>query len=393
MLQNYVQYNPQKIIFGKGTETEVGKEVAQYGKTCLVHYDGGDYIMPLIERIRKSLEDAGVTVYELGGVEPNPKLSLAHKGMDMVREHDIDFVLAVGGGSTMDSAKFIAVGAYYDGDLWNHPRFAPIHTKIVPHGVVVTLPGTGSEVSTAAVLRNDEVDPEQKGCFFANEFRFDFAIINPELTYTLPPKQTAAGAFDIIAHAMEDFFADTQDVHYMPATCEAVINEVMKNVRIALKDPTNYAARANLSRVAYVPLEDIETSGVPYFFCAHNIEKPVTGTYHQTHGLMLAIIMPAWMKYAYKRNIPQFTRLCVNCFGAKMDYMNPERTILEGIRNLENFIEEIGLPTRLSQIGIDDSQFEFMADLAVNGDHENGFVGMAIKMYYQDIINVYRIAL
>ncbi len=393
MLQNYVQYNPEKIIFGKGTECQVGQEVARYSKTCLLHYDGGDYINPLLDRIRQSLKDAGVTFYELGGVEPNPRLTLVRKGIEMVKEHNIGFVLAVGGGSTMDSAKFISVGTYYDGDIWNHGRFAPIHTPIIPKGVVLTLPGTGSEVSTSAVIRNDEVDPEIKNCFFAEEFRFDFAIINPELTYTLPPSQTAAGAYDIISHSMEDYFTSTEDAEYLWGVCETVINSVMKNVQIALKDPTNYTARANICRVAYVPLEDIMDRGTQYNFCVHNIEKPVTGTYHSTHGKILAIMMPAWMKYCYKTNIPLFMRLCVNCFGAKPDYDHPEKTIMEGIRNLEHFTHDIGLPTRLSEIGIDDSKFEYLADLAVWGDRENGYVGQVTKMKFEDIIEIYKLAL
>lgn len=391
MLNNYVQFNPCKIIFGEDAELQVGVEVTKFGSRCLVHYCGKS-VLSLVSRVRESLEAAGVEVFELGGVEPNPRISLAHKGMEMVREHDIDFVLAVGGGSTMDSTKYIACGTYYDGDIWDHPKFAPITTRVIPHGVVVTLPGTGSEVSTAAVMRDDMSEPERKTCLFADEFRFNFAIINPEITYTVPPFHTAAGAFDIISHAMEDYFVAPTDVEFMLAALEGVINEVMKNVRVALKDPTNYVARANICRVAYATLEDVITAGMDHGFVVHNVERPLTAMYHNTHGQMLAILTPAWMKYCYKQNTPRFTRLCVNCFGAKMDYANPENTIMEGITNLENFIKEIGLSTRLSEVGIDATGFEVCADMAVNGDREKGYVGVATKLYYNDIIKVYQLA-
>lgn len=392
MLNNYVQYNPSKIIFGKGTEAEVGKEVAKYGKKCLVHYDGGDFVLPLIDRVKGYLEAEGIEVFELGGVEPNPKISLGRKGMQIVKDNDIDFVLAVGGGSTMDSAKYIACGTYYDGDIWDHPKFEPINTKVLPHAVIVTMPGTGSEVSTAAVLRDDTVEPERKTCLFADEFRFDFVIIDPVLTYTLPPFQTAAGAFDILSHAMEDYFMVPDGVDFLLTVIEGIINEVMKSVRVALKDPTNYTARSNISRIAYITLEDIITSGSGHGFVVHNVEKPMTGVYHQTHGEMLAVLTPAWMKFAYAQDLPRFTRLCVNCFGAKMDYVNPENTVFEGIRNLEYFIKEIGLKNTLNELGIPSDEYESLADMAVSGDRVNGSIGGRMRLNFKEIIEVYKLA-
>ena len=394
MIKDYVQYNPSKIIFGKGAENNIGKIISEeyQAKKVLIHYDSGDFIKPLIAKVRGLLEKEGIMVYELGGVVPNPKVSLMKDGCKLVRDNDIDFILAVGGGSTMDSTKYIACGAYYDGDLWDHQKFAPIETKVLKHAVIVTMPGTGSEVSTAAVWRDDTTDPERKTCVFANEMRFDFVIIDPELTYTLPKFQTASGCFDIIAHSMEDYFCAPEDAEFYLSAYEGVIRDVMKNVKIAIKDPTNYTARANICRCAYVPLEDIIISGSTHGYCVHNLEKPMTGTYHRTHGEMLAIFFPAWFKYCYKMNMPLFTRICVNCFGARMDYEYPERTILEGINNLEHFIKDIGLPTRLSDIGIDDKFFDDCAQYGVDGGTD-GYIGMGIKLYKEDIINVYKLAL
>jgi len=393
MIADYVQYNPSKIIFGKGAENNIGKEISAHGcRRVLIHYDTGDFIKPLIQKIHKNIEDAGLTVFELGGVVPNPKVSLMKEGCRLVKENNIDFILAVGGGSTMDSAKYIACGTYYDGDIWNHKKFAPITTRVLKKAVIVTMPGTGSEVSTAAVWRDDTTKPEKKTCVFANEMRFDFVVIDPVLTFTLPKFQTAAGSFDIISHSMEDYFCAPEDAEFYLAAYEGVINEVKKNVKVCLKDPSNYAARANICRVAYVPLEDIIISGSKHGYCVHNLEKPMTAVYHRTHGEMLAILFPAWFKYCYKMNLPLFTRICVNCFDAKMDYAYPENTIFEGINNLEHFIADIGLPTRLSQIGIDEKNFEYCSDYAVAGGTD-GYIGMGIKLYKKDIISVYQLAL
>lgn len=392
MLSNYTQYNPEKIVFGRDCERNVADEIRALGcSRVLVHHDAGDFIKPLVSQLVDQLEHAGLTVFTLGGVEPNPRVSLMRRGCEMARENDVDFVLAVGGGSTMDSAKYIACGTHYEGELWDHPKFTPITSRVLRHGVVVTMPGTGSEVSTAAVWRDDTCEPERKTCVFAREMRFDFAFIDPVLTFTLPPFQTAAGCFDIISHSMEDYFCAPDDVEFYLAAYEGVINEVRRCLPRVLRDPEDYSARANICRVAYVPLEDVIISGQTHGYCVHNLEKPMTGTFHRTHGEMLAMLFPAWMKYCHTRNMPLFTRLCVRCFGATMDYEDPERTVSEGIANLEHFIEDVGLPTRLSQVGIGPDSFEYCADLAIEMS-DTDYIGSSIRLGRDDIIAVYRLA-
>lgn len=392
MLNNYVFYNPVTTVFGKDTELETGRLVKQYADKCLIHHDGGTYLEGLLKRIRSSLQEAGVEVYELGGVRPNPKLSLMREGMRLCREKDIGFVLAVGGGSVMDSAKFIALGAYYDGDVWNYENFSPVTSRVLPHGAVCTLPGTGSEVSKCAMVVNDEGEYEVKHSFFSEQLRFNFCIINPELTYTLPPKQTAAGAVDIISHFMEAYFTSTKDAEMLLGIAETGINVIKKNVKIALKEPENYTARANMMQAAYYPSDGAMYVGTVSDWAVHGLENPMTVTYVSTHGLMLGIMTPAWMKYMYKRNIPLFTRFCVNCFGARMDYEHPEITIEEGIENFEHFIRSIGLPTRLREIGIDDSEFDFVAQIAM--DNAKGKkVGAVSQLSKEEIMEIYRLAL
>lgn len=392
MLNNYVFYNPVTTVFGKDTEMETGRLVKQYADRCLIHHDGGCYLEGLLKRIRSSLAESGVEVYELGGVRPNPKLSLMREGMRLCREKDIGFVLAVGGGSVMDSAKFIALGTYYDGDVWNYENFSPVTSRVLPHGTVCTLPGTGSEVSKCAMVVNDEGEYEVKHSFFSEQLRFNFCIINPELTYTLPPKQTAAGAVDIISHFMEAYFTSTKDAEMLMGIAETGINVIKKNVKIALKEPENYTARANMMQAAYYPSDGAMYVGTVSDWAVHGLENPMTVTYASTHGVMLGIMTPAWMKYIYKRNIPQFARFCVNCFGAKMDYMHPEFTIQEGIENFEQFIRSIGLPTRLREIGIDDSKFDLVAQMAM--DNAKGKkVGAVSQLSKEEIIDIYRLAL
>lgn len=390
MLQNFTFHNPTTMVFGKDTELQVGELVKQYADKCLIHHDGGAYLEELLGRVRKSLMDAGVEVFELGGVRPNPQLSLMRKGMKMCQENEIGFVLAVGGGSVMDSAKFIALGTKFEGDPWTYQNFTPAY-DVLPHGCVCTLPGTGSEVSRCSMVVNDEGDYEVKRSFFSEQLKFDFAIVNPVLTYTLPAKQTASGAVDIISHYMEAYFTSTKDADMLFGTAETGINCIMKNVKIVLKDPENYAARANMFQAAYYPMDGSLPAGTVSDWGVHGIENPMTVTYASTHGLMLGIMTPAWMRYTYKRNLPLYTRFCVNCLGAKMDFSNPENTVLEGICNFENFLRSIGMPTRLNEIGIDDSKFEFAAQTAV--DIAGGKVGRVSQLTKEEIIEIYKLAL
>ncbi len=391
MLQNFTFRNPTTMVFGKDTELQVGELVKQYADKCLIHHDGGAYLEALLNRVRKSLTDAGVEIFELGGVRPNPKLSLMREGMKMCRENNIGFVLAVGGGSVMDSAKFIALGTHFDGDPWTYQSFTPAK-NVLPHGAIVTLPGTGSEVSACSMVVNDEGPYEVKAAIFSEQMKFDFSIINPELTYTLPAKQTASGAVDIISHYMESYFTSTEDAEMLWGVAETGINTIMKNVKIALADPTNYTARANMFQAAYYPMDGAMYVGTVSDWGVHGIENPMTVTYASTHGLMLGIMTAAWMKYTYKRNLPLYTRFCVKCLGAKMDFAHPEITVMEGIANFENFLKSIGLPTRLSEIGIDDSKFDFVAQTAVN-NAMGGKVGAVSQLSKEEVIEIYKLAL
>ena len=391
MIQNFEFFNKTNLIFGKGTENEAGKHVRKYADSVLICHDGGAYLEPLLARVKQSMDAAGVKVYELPGVQPNPHLSLVRKGIEMCQKENIGFVLGIGGGSVMDTAKFVALGVHDPGDVWTYQSFTPITSPIVPSGCISTLPGTGSEFSAVAMIVNDEGEYPVKALFGSPQIKFDFAIMNPELYYTLPKKQAAAGAVDIIAHLTENYFGSTTDADQYEGYIEAGVKSVMRNIKLVLKDPTNYEAQSNLALSSIMPFSYL-TSGVQADMCVHNIEKPLTSTYNQTHGVMLGILTPAWMKYCYKRDIPKHLRFAVNCMGAQMNYLHPEETIEQGIENFENFVKSLGLPTRLSELGIDDSKFGFCADMGLFNDRNNR-IGFVSKLSYEEVIEVYKLAL
>ena len=257
MLNNFVWKVKTKLIFGKDTVKNVGPEVASYGvKKVLVHYDGSDFIKPLIAKVKESLEASGLTVYELPGVEPNPKFSLVMKGIRLCREEGIEFVVAVGGGSTMDSAKVISVGTNYPGkdeDIWDKVDVDVKH-KALPHAAITTLAATGSEFSGTAMVQNDLLEYPVKKGIGGPDICFDFVIADPELLYTLPLKQTAAGSMDIISHSMESYFGDSDNAYLQKGVLATVIRTTMKEARVARDDPQNYDARANLFLCSYVAM-------------------------------------------------------------------------------------------------------------------------------------------
>lgn len=396
MLKDFIIEPKTRIIFGRGFHRSVGEQVKQYGNRCLIHHDGGAYLSELIMEVRKSLLDAGVEVFELGGVLPNPRYSLVREGIEICKIENIDFVLAIGGGSVMDSAKFIAFGKNTDFDIWTYRSFTPYDHKILPHGAISTLPGTGSELSAAAMILNDTLEHHVKGHFTHPSFRFDFAIINPELSYTLPPKQTAAGAMDIISHSMEGYFSNTENAYLLKGYMEAVITSTMTNLKCALKNPTNYDARANLWIASLMPMEHYVISSTQPDWVVHNIEKPLTTMFKGTHGVNLGILTIAWMKYVYKRDLPQFVRWAVNIMGVKEDFYHPEVTVIEGIQRFEDFLKSVGLPTRLSEIGVTEDAFETAAELALEVagfKGREGTIGMISKLTFEDMLKVYALAL
>ena len=384
---NFNFQNATEIIFGKNVEEKVGEKVAQYGNKVLLHYGGSSLKkFGLYDKILKELKDKNLEVFELGGVLPNPRLSLVREGIDLCRDNNIDFILAVGGGSAIDSAKAIGAGVKYHGDVWDFFEGKAGVVDTLPVGVVLTIPAAGSESSSGSVITNEE--GWYKKSFGGNIVRPKFAIMNPEITYTLPSYQTAAGAVDIMAHVLERYFTNEKHVELTDRLCEGVLKTIISNTPKALDFPEDYNSRAEImiaSTVAHNGWLDI---GRSTDWASHQIEHELSGIYDITHGAGLAIIFPAWMKYNYKSNIDRFVQFATRVWNVEMNYYDPEATVLEGIKKFEEFLTSIDMPTRLSQANIDSERFEEMATKAT----ENGPVGGFVKLSKDDIINIYKLA-
>jgi Uncharacterized oxidoreductases, Fe-dependent alcohol dehydrogenase family len=386
-MNDFVFQCPTKIIFGKGTENQVGNEVKPYGSKVLLHYGGGSIKKTgLYDKVMKALSEEGIEVFELSGVKPNPRLSMVYEGIKMCRENSIDLILSVGGGSAIDSAKAIALGVPYDGDVWDFFTGKAAPKTVLPLGVILTLPATGSEASNSCVITNEN-GWYKKG--LSTDFnRPKFAIMNPELTYTLPPFQTTSGAADIMAHVMERYFTNTPRVDLTDRLCEATLKTIIRNTPKVLMEPENYDARAEIMWAGTIAHNGLLGTGRQEDWASHMIEHELSGIYDVTHGAGLSVVFPAWMKYVYKTNVNMFVQFANRVWDVEIDLKDPEGTALEGIKRIEEFFKSLGLPTTLDGLNIPDDRFEEMAKKCV----ENGPVGGFKKLYKDDVVNILNLA-
>ena len=365
---NFEFVSPTKFLFGKDAQSRVGEIACAYGKTALVHY-GGESAQKsgLLAAVEQSLTKSGLRVVKLGGVQPNPRDTLVYKAIELCRAENVDVIIAVGGGSVIDSAKAISIGALYDGDFWDFYS-GKTPNKRLPLGVILTLPAAGSEGSFGSVITRER-DMLKRDCC-CDLLRPDFALMNPELTYTLPPYQTACGACDIMAHVLERYMSNTPGNELTSSLCEAILSTVISSVRVALKEPKNYDARANIMWAGTLAHNNVVGVGREQEWSSHQLEHELSGLYDVAHGAGLAVVLPAFMRYQYKHNVMLFARLAVNVFGVKMDYENPWRTALSGIDSLEAFLREIGLPTTFEQLGAKEEDIPALVEKCAfnNGD-------------------------
>lgn len=385
---NFTFSNSTKIIFGKDVEMQVGAETALWGKKVLLHYGGGHIVRSgLKKRVVASLQEAGVEFVELGGVQPNPRLSLVQEGIALARKEQVDFILAVGGGSVIDSAKAIAIGVPYDGDVWDFYAGKTRAKESLPVGVVLTIPAAGSESSTSSVITKEE--GWLKRGYGEVIMRPKFAFMNPELTYSLPPYQTACGVADMMAHVMERYFTNEKEVGFTDQLCEATLRSIIQEAPVAIAEPENYGARANIMWAGTIAHNDLLGTGRLGDWASHNIEHELSALYDIAHGAGLAIVFPAWMKYVYRHDIPRFVQFSVEVFGVEQDYHNPERTILEGIRRLEDFFRRIGLPTTLQEADIPADRLEEMAAKSTANDTQT--LGTFVPLNKADVLEIYKL--
>jgi alcohol dehydrogenase YqhD (iron-dependent ADH family) len=348
-MNNFTFYSPTFFVFGKGVENETGKYVKQFGGSkILLHYGGGSVVKSgLLDRVKASLKEARVECVELGGVQPNPQSDLVYAGIELCRKEKIDFVLPVGGGSVIDSSKAIAFGVPYKGDFWDFYVGKAVIEKALPVGVVLTNAATGSEVSPDAVVTHKGL----KRCADSDLIKPKFAILNPELTVTLPPYQTASGLLDILSHCMERYFSRTKDCEVTDRLLEAVMLTTIKEGRRVTADPADYEARANIMWAGMVAHSNITGVGRDQDWGTHHMENELSTTYGCSHGAGLGILHPSWMTYALKQGTDRHVQFATRVWGCQMNFEDPETTAKEGITAFKNFVKELGMPTTIGEIG------------------------------------------
>jgi len=368
-MNNFTYYAPTKVFFGKGEENNVGKIISSYGyKKVMLHYGGGSIKKSgLYDRVVKSLVENGIEYVDFGGVEPNPKLSMVRKGAKLCREQGVEMLLAIGGGSAIDSAKAIAAAAVTDEDVWNFNMKKSTPKNALKTATILTLAASGSEMSSSCVITNDELPAWLKRGFGSEFNRPLFSILNPELTYTLPPYQTACGIVDIMMHTLERYLTKKSEAPLTDRIAEGLLKTVVDAGKIAMADPCDYEARASLMWAGSLSHNDLTSSGRDFFMVCHQIEHELSGMFDSVaHGAGLAVVFPAWAKYAYKYNVERFCQYASKVWNIDVDFANMERTALAGITATEEYFKSIGMPTRLSELNIGEESLEELAIKCTN---------------------------
>lgn len=380
-------YNPCRIVFGKNNESKLPELIRNLGGSrVLMHYGGGSIKKNgVYDRVTSALKEGGITFFELGGVQPNPRLALVRKGIELVKEQNIDFILAVGGGSVIDSSKAIAVGVYQE-DVWDCFVKGVYPTKALPVGVVLTIPAAGSESSDACVITND--DGQLKRGLSCECIYPRFALLNPEYTYSMPKNQIANGVCDIMAHLFERYFTNVEHVELTDRLIESALKTMMYYAPLAMKEPENYDVRAEILWTGTVAHNNLLQTGRIGDWASHNIEHELSGIYDIAHGAGLSIVFPAWMKYCANKNKPRFVQFARRVMD--MDYTcgSEDIAIAMAIEKLENFNKSLGLPVRLSEVGIGEEHLREMAEKAVLGGPLGNF-----KLTADDVYSIYKLAL
>jgi len=387
-MNNFNFYSPTSFVFGKGRETEAGKYVKRFGGTkVLIHFGGGSVLKSgLLDRVKTSLANENITFTQLGGVMPNPRSGLVYEGIELCKREKIDFILAVGGGSVIDSAKAIALGALYDGDFWDFYQGKQVE-KALPVATILTISAAGSEGSTGSVITHE--NGMLKRAANSDALRPVFSILNPELTCTLPAFQTACGATDMMAHVLERYFTNTKDVEITDRLCEAVLLTVIKEAPKALANPNDYEARANIMWAGMVAHNDICGVGREQDWSTHQIEHELSALYDVAHGAGLAVMFPAWMKHVMHHDVMRFAQLAVRVWGCEMDFQNPENTAKQGIAKFEQFLTSIGMPIRFSELGAKAEDIPTMLKVLGLGTQT---LGSFVKLTEEDVKIIYELA-
>ena len=390
---HFTYYTPTKVVFGKGAEEQVGALVKEQGcKKVLIHYGGGSVVRSgLLNRVKAALDREGLAYAELGGVVPNPRLSLVYQGIELSKKEKVDFILAVGGGSVIDSAKAIAYGVAEEADVWelyDHTRQAQ---ACLPVGTVLTIAAAGSEMSNSSVITNQDTG-EKRG--YRNDLcRLKLAVMNPELTVTLPPYQTAAGCTDVLMHTLERYFTQGGNMELTDQIAESLLRTVMKNALILRDNPADYDARAEVMWASSLSHNDLTGLGADGMdFVSHGLEHELGGMFDVTHGAGLSAVWPSWARYVYRDCLPRFVKFARNVMNVEPG-ASDEETALRGIAALEDFFRSIHMPVTLRELGVEPTEEQILAMAASCAKGAGGKKGTAKLLYQADMAEIYRMAL
>ncbi len=392
-MRDFSYYAPTQVVFGKDSEKKVGELVKAYGgKKVLLHYGGKSAEKSgLLAEVEKYLTEAGVEYIKLGGVVPNPRLSKVREGIEICKKENIDFLLAVGGGSVIDSCKAISSGRFFEGDVWDLYLHKAHATKYLPIGCVLTIPAAGSEMSDGSVITNEEGWLKKDYC--CNEFRCKFAIMNPERTYTLPAWQTACGVTDMMMHTFERYFSKDDDMEITDSIAEALLRTCIKECPIAIANPEDYNSRAQIMWAGSLAHNDLTGCGTTGDWSTHCLEHELSGMFDVSHGAGLAALWGSWARYCREENMSRFARFAVNVMGVEPTSMSAEETAEKGIQAMEAFFKSIGMPTNIHDLigrDITDAEIEEMADkCSTNGTQTIGGLKVLAR---EDMVNIYKLA-
>ena len=388
-MNNFTFYSPTYFVFGKEEENNAGKYVKRFGGSkVLIHYGGGSVVRSgLLDRVKASLEKEGISFVELGGVKPNPRSGLVYEGIDLCRKESVDFVLAVGGGSTIDSSKAIAAGTVYDGDFWDFYMGKPV-TKALPVGTILTLAAAGSEGSPDSVITREE-GMLKRGAS-GEALRPAFSILNPALTQTLPPYQTACGITDIMAHLLERYFTNTRDVEVTDRVIEGLLLTMIHEAPKVIADPNDYGARANIMWAGMLAHNNCCGVGRQQDWASHDLEHELSALYDCAHGAGLAVVFPAWMEYNMNHDVMRFAQVASRVWGCPMDFQHPEVTAKAGIAAFRAFLKSIGMPQTLGELGGKEEDIPYLAHTAAYGNGNDGTLGGFVILREEDMANIYR---
>ena len=389
---DFTYYTPTKVVFGRKSEEKAACLIKEFGgRKILIHYGKGSVIRSgLMKKVTDILDAAGISYVSLGGAAPNPRLGLVYEGIDLCKKEGVDFILAVGGGSAIDSAKAIGYGAVNEGDVWDFYAGKRKAAGCLPLGVILTIAATGSEMSSSSVITNE--DGLIKRGYNCDYCRPKFAIMNPELTMTLPDYQTACGCTDIMMHTMERYFTRSGNMEITDSVAEGLLRTVMKNAKILLNDPLNYDARAEIMWAGSLSHNGLTgCGGDGGDWTPHKLEHELGGMFDVAHGAGLAAIWGSWARYVYKDCLLRFKKFALNVMETE-NTGSDEEIALKGIEAAENFFREINMPVNLRELGIEatDSQLAEMARKCAEG--VGGVTGSAKRLKEEDMLAIYRSA-